>query len=96
MQSGDDPNTLVASYDLSVGRPQRFLVGLVINDQHLVSFGEAELSFSFLGKGQVSGDPVPGPTAEGIWQPIPGDPAQRFDSVASEAELAAAVEDVLG
>ena len=42
MQSGDDPNTLVASYDLSVGRPQRFLVGLVINDQHLVSFGEAE------------------------------------------------------
>lgn len=71
----DDPNglnALVASYDLSVERPGRFLVGLVTNEQRLVSFGQAELSFSFLGRDRDEGDPQPGPKARARWQPIPG------------------------
>ena len=71
-QSGDDLNALVASYDISARTPQRFVVGLVTNDQQLVSFGVADLSFSYLGTGDASGGPVPGPKATGTWQPIPG------------------------
>lgn len=73
--SADDPtalNALVASYDLAVDNPGRFLVGLVTNDQRLVSFGEADLAFSYLGRTRDEGDPRPGPTARARWQPIPG------------------------
>lgn len=90
-QSNDDLNALVASYDLAVGSPQRFLVGLVTNDQQLVSFGDAELAFSFLGKGESDADPVPGPTATGIWQPIPG---QQLDSTPTAPTVGDAVDGV--
>lgn len=75
-QGADALNALVASYDLAADRPQRFLVGLVTNDQQLVSFGEARLSFAYLGDGQGDGQgappPEPGPEALAAWQPIPG------------------------
>lgn len=77
-------NALVASYDLAAGRPQRFLVGLVTNDQQLVSFGEARLVFSFLGETKATGTPKPGPTAIATWQPIPG---QDLGAVASRPRV---------
>ena len=84
-------NALVASYDLAVGEPQRFLVGLVTNDQQLVSFGQADLAFSFLGDGEEAGDPVAGPTATGAWQPIPG---QELEATPTEATVGDAVDGV--
>ena len=71
-RTNDGLNALVASSDLAAGSPQRFLVGLVTNDQQLVSFGDAEFAFSYLGDGEAGGDPVPGPTATAAWQPVPG------------------------
>lgn len=83
-QEPDALNALVASYDLAADRPQRFLVGLVSNDQRLVSFGEAQLSFSYLGQGQDSRPPEPGPQAVASWQPIPG---QDLGAVPNEARM---------
>lgn len=89
-QGGDGINALVASYDLAADRPQRFLVGLVTNDQRLVSFGQARLSFSYLGDGQEeAGPPAPGPEAIASWQPIPG---QDLGSVPEEAQVVNASE----
>ena len=84
-------NALVASYDLAAGSPQRFLVGLVTNEQQLVSFGDAELAFSFLGKGDSDADPVPGPTATAAWQPIPG---QKLASTPTAATVGDAADGV--
>ena len=83
----DDPtalNALVASYDLAAASPGRFLVGLVTNDQRLVSFGEADLSFSYLGRSRDEGDPKPGPTARARWQPIPG---QQLGEIPDEPRI---------
>lgn len=85
--SSDDPaalNALVASYDLAVDSPGRFLVGLVTNDQRLVSFGEAELSFSYLGRSRDEGNPKPGPKAIARWQPLPG---QDLEVIPDEARV---------
>ncbi|HET6918370.1 MAG TPA: hypothetical protein VFI46_02775 [Jiangellaceae bacterium] len=62
----------VASYELVAGRDQRFIVGLFSNDRGMVSFGEVELSFSFLGTDGAEDDPRPGPTATAEFLPIPG------------------------
>ena len=90
-RTNDGLNALVASYDLAAGSPQRFLVGLVTNDQQLVSFGDAELGFSFLGDGDSDTEPVPGPTTTAAWQPIPG---QQLDSTPTAATVADAVDGV--
>ncbi len=82
-----DLNVLVANYDLSQERPQRFLVGLVTDDQQLVSFGKASLSFGYLGKGDPSkatAKAEPGPKATASWAPIPG---QNLKSVPSEPRI---------
>ena len=68
-QSNDGLNAFVASHDLAVGSPKRFLIGLVANDQRLVSFGDAELAFSFLGNGESDAEPI---NATGSWQPNRG------------------------
>lgn len=83
-QGAEGLNALVASYDLAADRPQRFLVGLVTNDQKLVSFGAAQLSFSYLGEGKDAREPEPGPQAVADWQAIPG---QDLDSVPEEARV---------
>ena len=88
-QTNEGVNALVASYDLAAGSPQRFLVGLVTNDQQLISFGDAELAFSFLGDGESDAEPVPGPTATAAWQPIPG---QKLDSTPMAATVGDAVD----
>ncbi|HVT75912.1 MAG TPA: hypothetical protein VHD87_02695 [Acidimicrobiales bacterium] len=61
-------SAVVASYDLTMGRPQRFLVGVLRADkQKLVSFGTAKLAFRRVG---VKGGQPPRATAS--WIPIPG------------------------
>lgn len=42
-------NVHVASYDLAVGEPSRFIVGLVTSDDRLISFGSVSVRFSFCG-----------------------------------------------
>lgn len=64
---------VVASYDLAVGDPQRFLVGLVAEEGKLVSFGSVDLSFSYLGtKSSPLASAERGPEAEAKWFPVAG------------------------
>ena len=84
-----DLNALVASYDLASSDAQRFVVGIVTNEQELVSFGSAQLRFSYLGDGDDSDDAVPGPTATATWQPIAG---QDLGSVPEQAAVIDAVD----
>ncbi|MGQ0678231.1 MAG: TlpA family protein disulfide reductase [Actinomycetota bacterium] len=60
----------VASYDLAVG-PQRFMVGVLTQDQVQVGWGTVELAFAYLGTAdeQLSGDVVFEATAS--YLPIP-------------------------
>jgi len=56
--SDKDPNGLsaeTASFDLAVGPPSRYLIGLFTNDQRGVSFGSIQLQFCFLGAAKASG-----------------------------------------
>lgn len=43
-------NASVASYELEAGSPQRFMVGLLTNEQELVGYGTIDLTFSFKGE----------------------------------------------
>lgn len=73
----------VASYELVDDRDQRFIVGLFSNDAGMVSFGTAQLSFSFLGPaGRPLDEPVGGPEATAVFLPIPGSPAEAGASSA--------------
>lgn len=67
-QGGDQLVAQVASYDLAVGE-NRFIVGLLTQDNRLISGGTAELAFSFLG----GDDPEPGPTASAEFLSLPGE-----------------------
>ncbi|MDQ3680285.1 MAG: hypothetical protein M3378_07040 [Actinomycetota bacterium] len=71
----------VASYDVVAGRGGRFIVGMLAADKtKLVSFGTAELAFSFLGTRQQRLErPEPGPTVTASFLPLPG---QRLDPAA--------------
>lgn len=80
--SGDTTTTtsalsaIAASYDLAVGPPARFTVGLVNPEKGPVGFGTVDLQFFFLGEGQSGGEAQPGPTAEASYLALPGsDPA---------------------
>ena len=84
-----DLNALVASYDLASGEAQRFVVGIVTNEQQLVSFGSARLRFSYLGDGDDSDEAVPGPAAMATWQPIAG---QDLGAVPAQATVVDAVD----
>ena len=66
-------NAVVASYDLAVGSPQRFLVGLVAEEGKLVSFGSVDLTFSYLGtKSSPLATAEEGPQADAEWFPVAG------------------------
>lgn len=63
----------VASYDLTPDRPQRVIVGLLDNDNNVVSFGDVEFAFSYLGTADEPLEtPVDGPTATADFRLIPG------------------------
>lgn len=71
-------NVLVTSFDVAAQSPQRFVVGLVTDDQQVVAHGRARLTFSHLG--DTGEEPVPGPAAWAAWQPVPGTPeGARFE-----------------
>lgn len=63
-----------ASTDLYAGDPQRVSLGLVLHDGSLVSFGEADVSFSFVGTAAEPSEPQPGPTATATFVPTYGTP----------------------
>ena len=63
----------VASYDLSAGRPQRVIIGLVADGNRLVSFGSATFSFAFLGTRESQPQTAQvASKATATWIPIPG------------------------
>jgi hypothetical protein len=75
---GPAPSTFaaqVASTDIAVGADQRFQVGILSSTQdagvQLVSYGEVQLAFSFLGA-DGSGQPVAGASATASYLPAPG------------------------
>lgn len=62
----------VASYDLAVGPPSRFMFGLFNQAKGPIGYGTAQFSFFFLGENDANGTPQPGPTASATYLPLPG------------------------
>ena len=68
----DDLVVQVASYDVAVGPPARFIAGVLTADQRVVAFGTVDMRFSFLGT-RGGGDPAPpGPVVAAHFLPIAG------------------------
>ena len=68
----DDLAVQVASYDLAVGAPTRFILGLLTVDQRLVGHGTVDLRFSYVGT-KEGADPQPfGPVVKASYLPIHG------------------------
>jgi hypothetical protein len=68
----DGPSNLaaeVASYELLAAIPNRFLVGLFVADEGVVSYGSVDMAFSYLGDGSAS--PTSGPDATGGFILVP-------------------------
>ncbi|MDQ6799124.1 MAG: hypothetical protein M3011_14100 [Actinomycetota bacterium] len=63
----------VASYDLAVGPPARFIAGVLTAGQQLVGFGTVSMRFAFLGtkEASASSTPVGSPTIA-TFLPVPG------------------------
>ncbi|MGH2676195.1 MAG: hypothetical protein ACRDH1_12385, partial [Actinomycetota bacterium] len=73
-----------ASFDLAVGQPSRFLVGVSTRGNLFVSGGTVELRFSFLGQGGPGGgEPAGGATASFL--PIPGEEDEPVPDVPTAA-----------
>ena len=69
----------VASYDVAVGPPSRFMFGMFNEGRGPIGYGTAALSFFFLGE-DCGGTPQPGPTATGTYLPLPGSPPPPADT----------------
>jgi hypothetical protein len=67
-------SAIVAGYDMAVGPPARFIVGVVNPDEGPVGYGTVDLRFFYLGKGDAADEATPGPTATGRYLPLPGSP----------------------
>jgi hypothetical protein len=73
--SDKDPNGVsaeTASFDLAVGPPSRYLIGLFTNDQRGVSFGSIQLQFCFVGATKVSQPCQPSAAVTANFLPTPG------------------------
>lgn len=69
----DDLAVHVASYDLAIGPPARFIVGLITVDQRLIGYGTVDLRFSYVGTKEDANNPTPfGPVAKASYLPIHG------------------------
>jgi hypothetical protein len=80
-----------------VGAPQRVSVGLILPDQHLVSYGSVDLTFSYVGTAEQPVQAQPGPTAVAVYLPTPGTPDKASDpavTAPSEARGVYQAEDV--
>ena len=63
---------IIASVDLYSGAPQRVSVGLVTNDNELVSYGSVDFAFSYIGTAEEPAEPEPGPSATATFVPTYG------------------------
>ncbi len=82
--SGDDGNgstaprddaelsVQVASFDVAVGPPSRFMVGVLTPENELVGFGTVDLRFVFVGTGQGTVPRQPSPPVKAAYVLIPG------------------------
>ncbi len=73
----DDPNGLsaeTASFDLAVGPPSRYLIGLFTNDQRGVSYGSIQVQFCFLGATKAAGPCQLSSPVTATFLPTPGTP----------------------
>jgi hypothetical protein len=75
-----------ASTDLYAGEPQRVSLGLQFHDGRLVSFGEADVSFSFVGTAAEPTDPQQGPDAVASFVPTYGTPDSPGGPVATRPD----------
>jgi hypothetical protein len=62
-----------ASFDLSAGRPSRFLAGLGTGRNLFISGGEVRMRFFFLGEGRAQGEPELVTEATASFLPLPGE-----------------------
>lgn len=76
----DKVQAQVASYDLAVGPPARFILGIFNEKRGPVGYGTVPMKFFFLGTEQPTGTPQPGPTATGSYLPLPGSPPPPADT----------------
>jgi hypothetical protein len=70
---------IVASVDLWAGDPQRVSVGLVTNENELVSYGTVDFAFSYIGTAEEPSEPQPGPTATATFVPTYGTAGEGGD-----------------
>lgn len=70
----------VAGYDLAVGPPGRFILGIYNESRGPVGYGTVPFKFFFLGTDQPTGTPQPGPTASATYLPLPGSPPPPADT----------------
>jgi hypothetical protein len=75
----------VASYDLAVGPPARFLVGVLTNDKQGVSFGTVQLRFCFRGATQPDVNCKYGKTSTASFLTIPGSPPPPAGAITPQA-----------
>ncbi len=75
VSSPGDLAAQIASYDLAVGPPGRFILGLLTADGRLIGLGTVGMRFCYLGTGQPSKNATcnEGPSSVGTFLPIPGD-----------------------
>ena len=67
-----DLSAETASFDLAVGPPSRYLIGLFTNDQRGVSYGSIELRFCFLGATKAAGPCQLSAPSTATFLPTPG------------------------
>jgi hypothetical protein len=77
---------IMASVDLYAGDPQRVAIGLVTPDNHLISFGRVDVSFSMVGSAAQAAEPQPGPTSTAAFVPTYGTPEGAGPVVTSPNE----------
>ena len=71
--AGNDLAAQVASYDLAVGPPARFIAGVTTSDHRVLSYGTVQMRFAYLGTRESRQNAPPGPPLTGVFLPIPGD-----------------------
>jgi len=70
----------MAGYDLAVGPPSRFILGLFNEAKGPVGYGTVAFSFFFLGENSAAGTPQVGPMATATYLPLPGSPPPPADT----------------
>jgi hypothetical protein len=70
--SPDDLAAEVGSFDLAVGPPSRFLVGVFSNDQRFLVYGDVQFRFAYLGTKQDSAAAEYGSAVRARYIPVPG------------------------